>query len=193
MKHEVYKYPESSFLSIEKDAEIIISMLLKNNNLKRLLHYETKDCLKRPKLTEEQSLDLIGKNIKVIPKIYVDEKELNYLIITFNNFYPSENPEFRNNSIEFDILCHYDQWQLNDFKLRPYRIAAEIDMMFNNQRLTGIGKLDFAYAGKIVANDELAGICLTYDIVHGEEDKKEAPNPMDEENLIENFNEIFNE
>jgi len=28
-------------------------------------------------------------------------------------------------------------------QLRPYKIAAEIDSMLNNKRLTGIGKIDF--------------------------------------------------
>jgi hypothetical protein len=32
---------------------------------------------------------------------------------------------------------------LEDFALRPYKIAAEIDSMFNNTHLTGIGELQF--------------------------------------------------
>ena len=32
-----------------------------------------------------------------------------------------------------------------------------------------------------------------YSAVHGEEDKKNMPNPMDEEQFIENFDKIFNE
>ena len=54
------------------------------------------------------------------------------------------NPAFRDNIISFDIVCHFDQWNLNNFALRPYKIAAEIDSMFNNQRLTGIGKITVA-------------------------------------------------
>ena len=30
---------------------------------------------------------------------------------------------------------------LDDFQLRPYKIAAELDAMFNESRLTGIGTL----------------------------------------------------
>jgi hypothetical protein len=32
---------------------------------------------------------------------------------------------------------------LKDFELRPYKIAAEIDTMFNNKHLSGIGLLQF--------------------------------------------------
>lgn len=194
MKKMTYKYPHSSFLSIEKDMEIIVSMLMKNDNLKKLLYYTSRDCLSRSKLTEDETLSMFGKNIKQVPKLYVDGSVLNYIIINFDNFTQNgTNPEFRDNIIEFDIICHFDQWQLGDFKLRPYRIAAEIDSMFNDQHLTGIGTLQFLGANNIILTDEYAGICLMYTAVHGDEDKKNMPNPMDEEQFIENFDNLFNE
>lgn len=194
MKIESYKYPESSFLSIEKDMGILVDLILKNENLKKLLYYTTKDCLKKPKLTEDESLSLFNKNIKLVPKLEVDEEVLNYLFISFDNFSENDsNPEFRNNLIEFDILCHFDQWQMNDFKLRPYRIAAEIDSMLRKKRLTGIGEIQFLGASQIIINDEFGGLCLLYQAVHGGEDKKRTPNPNDESNLVSNFNAIFND
>jgi hypothetical protein len=72
MKVESYKYPKTSFLSLEKDMEIIATTMMKNERLKKLLYYTSKDCLDRPKLTEEQSVEMFGKNIKMIPKLYVD-------------------------------------------------------------------------------------------------------------------------
>ena len=192
MKKEVYKYPKSSFLASEKDMGIIVNMIMKNNNLQKLLHYTTRDCLNRPSLTEDQKLELFGKNIKIVPKLYVDGSVLTYIIVSFDNFTQTENPEFRDNVIEFDIICHFDQWQLKDFELRPYRIAAELDAMFNEQHLTGIGKLEFLGANQMILTDEFAGLCLMYRTVHGEEDKKKMPNPANEENMIENFDEIFN-
>ena len=192
MKVEGYQYPHSSFLSVEKDMGIITNMMLKNNRLKKLLYHTTKDCLKRPKLTEDQTVELIGKNIKMVPKLTVDGSVLNYIIITFDNFTRTENPEFRDNIIEFDIICHFDQWQLQDFQLRPYMIAAEIDTMFNEKHLTGIGTLNFLGANQIILTDEFAGLCLMYRAVHGEDDKKHSPTEKSEEDRIINFNELFN-
>jgi len=60
-------------------------------------------------------MELFNKNIKIIPKVYVDKSVLQYIIIQFDNFTPSTNPEFRDNTIEFDIICHFDQWQMKDF------------------------------------------------------------------------------
>ena len=193
MKKETYTYPHSSFLSIEKDMNIIINKMFENDRLKKLLYYNTKDCLNKPKLTEEQTLSLINKQIKMVPKLYVDKSVLNYIIISFDNFTQSANPEFRDNIIEFDIICHFDQWQMNDFKLRPYRIAAEIDMLFNNQKMTGIGELQFLGANQVILTDEFAGLCLMYQAVHGEEDKKYMPNPNEEKDFIVDFNQIFNQ
>jgi hypothetical protein len=65
--------------------------------------------MNRPKLTEDETLELFGKNIKLIPKLTVDKTVLNYIIINFDNFSPNRNnPEFRDNVIEFDIICHFD-------------------------------------------------------------------------------------
>ena len=190
MRIDNMKMPKSSFLSMEKDTSLIVNKMLDNPRLKRLLYYTSKDALNRPNLNEDQSLDLINKNIKIVPKLYVDGSVLNYIIINFDKFLPSKNPEFRDNIIEFDIICHFDQWQLQDFALRPYKIAAEIDSMFNNTHLTGIGLLQFVGATQTVLTDEFAGVCLLYEATHGGEDKKFMPNPKDEERFQQDFEQM---
>ena len=182
-----YQQPKSSFLSVEKDLGIIIDNMLKNERLKRLLYYTSPDALERHNIGEDNSLALIGKNIKIVPKLYVDGSVLNYIIISFDNFTETSNPEFRDNVVEFDIICHFDQWQMRDFALRPYKIAAEIDTIFDNKKLTGLGRLEFLGASQIVLTDEYAGLCLMYRAVHGEEDKKNMPNPNGEERFLEDF------
>ena len=194
MKIENYQFPKSSFLSVDKDMSIITDYLMKNDRLKKLLHYTTKDCLDKPRLTDDETLELFGKNIKIVPKLYVDNSVLNYIIVSFDNFTTNRtNPEFRDNIIEFDIICHFDQWQLKDFQLRPYKIAAEIDSMLDGQRLTGIGKLEFLGANQMILTDEYAGLCLMYSAIHGEEDKKDAPKVEDEIDIETNFDKIFNQ
>ena len=192
MKIESYKFPRSSFLSMEKDISIIVDYFLKNERLKKLLFYTSPDCLSRPDVSDEDTFGMFGKNIKIVPKLYVDGSVLNYVIITFDNFTQSSNPEFRDNIVEFDIICHFDQWTLENTQLRPYKIAAEIDSMFNGRELTGIGKLDFLGANQIILTDEFAGLCLMYRAVHGGEDKKNAENPTEQDDININFDKIFN-
>lgn len=165
---------KSAFLSVEKDMTIITKKILENKRLQRLLYYTDKDptCLEKEEVSPEMAVKLFGRNIKITPKMHVDKEVLNYIFISFDNFVPNDtNPQYRNNQIAFDIICHNDQWQLKDFQLRPYRIAAEIDTMFNNQKLTGIGTLQFLGAANINVNDEFSGITIFYAAIHGDEDK----------------------
>ena len=194
MKKATYQFPKSSFISIEKDMGTIVDMMLKNNRLKKLLYYNLENCLFQENLTEDQSLELIEDGyIRMVPKLYVDKDILNYIIISFDNFTPNvTNPEFRDNIISFDIICHFNQWQMPNFQLRPYKIAAEIDTLFNNRHLSGIGELQFLGANQILINDEFGGISLMYSAVHGEDDKINSPNELDQEDMDSNFDEIFN-
>lgn len=187
-----YTIPHSSFMSVEKDLAIISEWMLKNKNLCKMLYYTDRDALDKPALTEEQKIRMINNQIKIVPKVYVDGTVLNYVVISFDTFTPSANPQFRDNIITFDVICHFDQWHLHDFQLRPYRIAAEIDSMFDNQHLTGIGELHFVGASQIILNDEFAGLTLMFQAVHGGEDKKFTPNPADQERFEADFNELFN-
>lgn len=171
MKIDTYQPNNSAFLSINKDMKLIVQEIFRNRTLQKLLYYTTDDAYDRPNLTEEQTMGLFGKNIKNVPKLYVDNEVKNYIIISFDNFTPNaSNPEYRDHIVEFDIMCHFDQWQLKDFDLRPYRIAAEIDYALNNKHLTGIGELKFLGCNQMVISDEIAGLCLMYTAIHSTED-----------------------
>lgn len=186
------KEPESSFLTIEKDLSLITDLILRNNNLKKLLYYTTNDAQTRPSLTPEQTYSLFGKNIQIVPKLEINKEVLNYILINFDDFIPNgTNTQFRNNLIYFDIVCHYNNWYLKDFQLRPYRIAGEIDAMINERHLTGIGLVRFMGAKQLSIDDEFAGITLMYETINGDEDKRKMLNPEDEQQMIENFNELW--
>ena len=191
MKVENYKVPHSSFLSMEKDLNQIIGSMLRNKNLKKLLYYTTDDALSMPDLTDEQSISLFGKNIRIAPKLYIDQDIVNYIIISFDDFSPNaKNPEFRDCTICFDIVCHFDQWKLTDFKLRPYRIAAELDTMFNKAKFSGIGRLEFIGGLQMLLDNEFGGLTLRYRAINGEDDKKNPINPEDNEQMEVDFKEL---
>ena len=64
--------PESNFLAIEKDLEIIVDLILNNKRIQKLLYYTSPDALSKPNLTEEQAVSLINRNIKIVPKLTID-------------------------------------------------------------------------------------------------------------------------
>lgn len=190
MKRNLVKTEQlrSSFLSCEKDAETIIRKLFISSDpysstLKRLLIINTKDCLdnsneKYNEIIRNTSIkDLMDeKYVTLVPKVVMTEHEKvkSYVIITFDNFIETSNPEFRDCTIHFDILCHTDYWELGDFKLRPIKIMGIIDGILNNSKLSGIGTLKFAGATELILNEELSGYTLTYVATHGGDDRAEV-------------------
>lgn len=195
MKIETYSFPQSSFLAVEKDMGLLVNKFLKNDRLKKLLYYDVPNALDQPNVPQDKTFEMFGKQIKIVPKLKVDKPEFCYVIISFDNFTPNmTNPEFRDNIISFDIVCHFDQWNLKDMQLRPYKIAAEIDSMFNRKKLTGIGEILFLGANQIVLSDEFAGLTLMYQTIHGYEgeDSKFAAKPGEQEDIEINWDELFN-
>lgn len=189
MKRDVIELPnlKSSFLSIEKDVERILTKLffenqIENRQLLRLLVIPTKDCLTNTTSTEYK--EKIAKTtlatlmqegyIKLAPKIAMPEKEIvkSYIIISFDNFTPNaSNPEYRDCTIHFDILCHTDYWAMDNYQIRPLKIAGYIDGILNESKLTGIGTLNFMGCNELVLDEVLSGYTLSYRAIHGSDDR----------------------
>ena len=178
---------KSSFLSCEKDAELIIKKLFidsrpYSDELKRLLLINTKDCLDdrvnpiyREKITKTSIADMTDQQyIRLVPKLTFGENEevKSYIVISFDNFSPANTNEYyRDCIIEIDIICHPDYWDLGNYRLRPLKIAGYIDGILNNTKLTGIGELKFRSCDEIILKDNLCGYCLMYTAVHGDDDR----------------------
>lgn len=175
---------KSSFYSCEKDAETIIKKLFVSSNpysddLKRLLIINTKDCLDDSnenycKIVKNTSVkELMESNyITLVPKLKLKEHEevKNYIIMTFDNFTPTSNPEYRDCTVSFDIICHTDYWDLGNYALRPLKIAGIIDGILDEARLSGIGKFEFLGLSELILSEDLSGYTLIYQAVHGNDD-----------------------
>lgn len=168
-----YDFPKSSFLGMTKDTSLIMEKILSNKNILKLLYYNGTDWKEKPDLTAQEIKSLFKNHqISNIPKIQVSGDKLTYLRLSFDDFIPNNtNPFYRDCIMEIKILCHFEDWDLNDYEIRPYRIAGELDSMFNNAKMTGIGVLNFLSAGMDVYDSEYGGITLRYLITYGDEDK----------------------
>lgn len=176
---------KSSFLSVEKDIGTIINKLFIESRpysdmLKRLLMINTKDCLEnqtdvcRELISKTSVKDLKEKGyIRIIPKLDFGEHEevKSYILIIMDNFTPNaENPEFRDCTITFDVICHTKYSDLGDYRIRPLKICGYIDGILDKTRLSGIGILNFVGANQLILNEELQGYTLMYRAVHGSDD-----------------------
>jgi hypothetical protein len=177
---------KSSFLSCEKDYETIMKKLFVESRpfsdiLKRLLVIETKDCLDNldneeyKKIINEMSIKkLLDKGyIRTAPIIKLPEHEevKSYILMGFDNFSPDfNNPQFRDCTVSFDIICNTDYWDIGNYRQRPLKICGYIDGILNRARLSGIGTLNFIGCKKIVLDEKLSGYTLMYEATHGSDD-----------------------
>jgi hypothetical protein len=183
MKRDLVNYKlKSSFQSVEKDIELILRKLFIENKplsdeLKKLLIINTKDCLDEVNAFKYKTLidniklkDLREEGyIRLEPKLKFGEHEevKSYLILSLDNFTPNEtNPEFRDCTVSFDIICHTDYWDIGNYRLRPIKIAGIIDGILNNTKLTGIGTFQFMGCNELILNGELSGYTLMFSAVH---------------------------
>ena len=176
---------QSSFLSCEKDTEIILNKLFTeskpySNWLKRLLIINTPDCLdmsitKYDDIVNKYSVkDLIEKQyIRTTPRLEFNEHEdvQSYILLSYDNFTTNGiNERFRDCMVNFDILCHTKQWDLQNLRVRPLMIMGYIDGILNLSKLSGVGEFIFLGAQELLLDQNLAGYTLSYQAVHFTED-----------------------
>ena len=173
MKVDTYTPPKSSFLGMPKDTSQIINKIMSNQTLLKLLYYNGKDWQLKPNLTSAQRDEMLtSRQIDNSPQILIDKEDKTYLRITFDAFTPNDtNTFYRDYIVEVKIICHFDNWHLSNYELRPYRVAGEIDAMLDNQHFSGIGILRFIGGDQDVYDQEFGGVTLRYLAIHGNEDK----------------------
>lgn len=193
----------SSFLSCEKDMEKIVKLLFVNSKpysdkLKRLLIINNPDCLdennqRYQALIDSKPLSVMRKEgyIRLNPKIARKQFQniKSYILVTFDNFSPNRvDPKFMDCTVNFDIICYDDEWDLDGFRTRPIVIAGYIDGILNsisneyknsqkkpvgnNIKLSGIGEYNFLGCNLAVLNEDISMYTLSYRAVHFTEDKK---------------------
>lgn len=176
---------KSSFLSVERDFRMIIEKLFADypqhaKILKRLLVINEPDCLDNTtsevyKNAENISVsELIQKGyIRFNPKVkfYEHEEVKSYIILSMDNFITNaNNPQFRDCTVYFDVICHSDCWDMGDFRERPFYIMGYIDGLLNEARLSGIGTFQFAGANELVLDENLSGYTMGFLAIHGTDD-----------------------
>lgn len=171
---------KSSFLPCEKDTETILRKLFVESRphsdvLKKLLIINTKDCLTNnpnyQKKIDSMNLSDLRKEqyIRLEPKIkFLEHEEVkSYILISFDNFTPNEtNPEYRDCTVSFDVICHTDYWDIGNYQLRPIKIVGYIDGILNNAKLSGIGTFNFAGCNELILDENLSGYTLMYRAIH---------------------------
>lgn len=142
----------------------IANKLIQNRRLCRLLKYQVRDPFDEKKYSDVDGMDLINRQILIVPKIFDDSTEkMSYVTAIFTSFSVNQlNTEFKNSTVRFDVACPYEEWLLDGESLRPYLIMQEIDTMFNGAKLAGIGTLQFVRADALTLTPWIGGYSMLY-------------------------------
>lgn len=159
---------KANFSTVEKDFEDITSRILSNDTIIKLLYFNTPDCLTKGKveITSEVIEDIVKQNLRIVPSVKVPENKGSYIIITFDSFSTNENnPEFMDNLILMDVLCPDDVWMMDSYMMRPFRIMHELQHLFNDRPLNGIGKVYFLGANLLNLGD-YSGYQMAFSVIN---------------------------
>jgi hypothetical protein len=155
--------PKMNFSDIGSDLRGILDRILKNDMLIKLLYYNDLNVSTKPNLTNAQKVALVGDYIKIVPRLPKDIELKNYIVIQMDRFAPvGDENRFKSFVLSFDILCHSDNWVMDDYMLRPFKIMQELDTMFNMSKLHSLGPINFISADQLVINEDLMGYSLNY-------------------------------
>ena len=139
----------------------IITKLTENQNLCKLLYYNSQYPLQEPDI--DGSL-LLYNNIYPYPigtDTITEQKSL--INVVFDDFKISGNSYFANNMITFAVLCHTDLWKIEEgANIRIFSILQEIDNLFNGSHVMGIGGLNFNSCNLVWATKNYVGYRVSY-------------------------------
>ena len=143
----------------------ILNKLVNNQKICRLLKYQVRDPFS-DKYEDVDGVDLLNRQILAVPKVFdASTEKMSYIVAVFDNFVVNQfNPDFKISTVRFDIACPYDEWLLDENSLRPYLIMQEIDNMFNQGKLAGIGNLQFHRADMLTLSPQIGGFSMEYKI-----------------------------
>lgn len=162
----IEKPTQRRFSVMGNNAFNMANKLMQNQRLCRLLKYQVRDPFDEEKYEYVDGLLLLNKQIMIIPKIWDESTEkTSYIVALFDSFVTNAiNPDYKVDTISFDVACPYDEWVLNGSSLRPYLIMQEIDEMFNGAQMAGIGTLEFVRADRNVFTSQIGGYTMRYRI-----------------------------
>ena len=161
----IQKPTQRRFAVMGDNAFKIANILMQDQKLCRLLKYQVRDPFD-DKYEDVDGVTLLNKQIMITPKIWDDSTEkTSYIVALFDSLVTNAfNPDFKIDTISFDIACPYDEWVLDEHSLRPYLIMQEIDEKFNGAQMAGIGTLEFIRADRNVFTSQIGGYTMKYRI-----------------------------
>lgn len=140
----------------------IVTRLMANQNLLRLMYYTDQDPLNKDKhedLSQETiQEEIFDKLLKIVPRISPQEtqngKSLVALRIVAGD--STSNGEFRDVVLKVESYVPLTQWKIKDENLRPFSIMGEIENSLKGKNVNGLGKLQGGDFELVLLTEEIS-------------------------------------
>ena len=126
-----------------ENLQKIISRLLANDDLVKLLYYEGMDPLEQSALsTEEKQKQVFEKLIKTVPRVGTKDTAKSVIVVYVQRASKIPgNKEFKNVRILVDVIVPLTQWYIKSTNLRPFAILGKVQESLDNKTINGLGKM----------------------------------------------------
>ena len=148
------------------ELQKIITRLMANQNLLKLLYYTGKDPLSEADLTSEQiKNEFFEKLIKVVPRVGPKETAQSLIALQVINGIPNrENNEFNIINFNVEVFVPLTQWMIKDSNLRPFAIMGEITKTLSRKTINGLGRIIYEGFEVNFLTDEISCYEMTFSI-----------------------------
>lgn len=139
-----------------------------NQTLCKLLYYDYTNPLDQADIADTTILYTDYENQRILFSPFtlnVDDSRITKLAVLLNDITVDRIDYFREVSIDCIIACHNDLWDLNSTNYvssRPIAIWDELEIIFNSQYTSGVGKDRTSIGNLIYFNDNFSGYRITY-------------------------------
>lgn len=126
-----------------KNLQKIVSRLVANDDLVRLLYNTDENPLEHPALSsEEKQTKVFEKLIKTVPRVGTKDTENSVVVVYVQRASRiAGNKEFKNVRILMDVIVPLTQWYIMDANLRPFAILGQIQKSLDDKTVNGLGKI----------------------------------------------------
>ena len=126
-----------------ENLQKIVSRLLANDDLVKLLYYEDMDPLGQSALsTEEKQKQIFEKLIKTVPRVGTKDTAKSVIVVYVQRAGKiAGNKEFKNVRILVDVIVPLTQWYIKSTNLRPFAILGKVQESLDNKTINGLGKM----------------------------------------------------
>lgn len=121
----------------------IVTRLMNNQNLVKLLYYNDKDPLSHSDLTQTQlTEEIYEKLIKIVPRVGPKETANSLISLRIvTGPIEHENNDIRKILLAIEVFVPLTQWKIKDKNLRPFKIMGEIQNSLNHKTINGLGRI----------------------------------------------------